>query len=126
MTAWSLWNARNWFHFEQRQTHPTVILRGATSLLDEYQNAIVLTYQLYFTPFPSLVSLLALYLSVFPENLWFNDYICNSLHILIYFYRISVNIKKKIIEKKTQIRVKVYIFSKFCNYYGELTGVGVK
>ena len=36
MSAWSLWNARNRFHFEQVQTHPTVILRGATSLLEEY------------------------------------------------------------------------------------------
>ena len=124
MTAWSLRNARNRFHFEQRQTHPTVIPRGATSLLDEYQNAIILTYQLYLTPFPSFVSLLPLYLTVFPENLWFNDYICNSFHILIYFYRITVKKKKK--KKKTQIHVKVYIFSKFCNYYGELTGVGVK
>ena len=37
MIAWSLWNARNRFHFEHVQTHPTVILRVATSLLEEYQ-----------------------------------------------------------------------------------------
>ena len=37
MIAWSLWNARNRFHFERVQTHPTVILRVATSLLEEYQ-----------------------------------------------------------------------------------------
>ena len=37
MTSWSLWNARNCFHFEKQQTHPEAILRVATSLLDEYQ-----------------------------------------------------------------------------------------
>uniref|UniRef100_A0A7N2LAU1 Uncharacterized protein n=1 Tax=Quercus lobata TaxID=97700 RepID=A0A7N2LAU1_QUELO len=37
MIAWSLWNARNRSHFEHVQTHPTVILRVATSLLEEYQ-----------------------------------------------------------------------------------------
>ena len=123
MTACSLWNARNRFHFKQRQTHPTVILRGATSLLDEYQNAIILTYQLYLTPFPSFVSLLPLYLTVFPENLWFNDYICNSLHILIYFYRISVKKKKK--KKNPNTCKSLYIFH-VLQLLWELTGVGVK
>lgn len=37
MTAWSLWTARNKFHFEQVQTPPTLIFRRASSLLDEYQ-----------------------------------------------------------------------------------------
>ena len=37
MTAWSLWTARNKFHFEQVQTPPTMIFRRASSLLDKYQ-----------------------------------------------------------------------------------------
>ena len=37
MIAWLLWNARNRFHFEHVPTHPTVILREATSLVEEYQ-----------------------------------------------------------------------------------------
>ena len=37
MIAWSLWNARNRFHFEQCQTQPNAIFKAATSLLEEYQ-----------------------------------------------------------------------------------------
>jgi len=37
MIAWSLWNARNKFHFEQVQTHPMMIFQKASSLLEEYQ-----------------------------------------------------------------------------------------
>ena len=37
MISWALWNARNKYHFKDVKSHPTTILRGATSLLDEYQ-----------------------------------------------------------------------------------------
>ena len=37
MMAWSIWNARNRFHFEAKQSQPSDILRGATSLLQDYQ-----------------------------------------------------------------------------------------
>ena len=37
MVSWSIWNARNKFHFEQVQTSPNVILKGASSLLEEYK-----------------------------------------------------------------------------------------
>nr|POE66505.1 hypothetical protein CFP56_68421 [Quercus suber] len=35
MLSWALWNARNRYHFESFQSHPTAILQGATSLLDD-------------------------------------------------------------------------------------------
>ena len=35
--AWSIWNARNKFYFEQNQVHPNLILSGAYRLLDEFQ-----------------------------------------------------------------------------------------
>uniref|UniRef100_A0A7N2N2W0 Reverse transcriptase zinc-binding domain-containing protein n=2 Tax=Quercus lobata TaxID=97700 RepID=A0A7N2N2W0_QUELO len=37
MLSWALWNARNRYHFESLHSHPTAILQGATSLLDDYQ-----------------------------------------------------------------------------------------
>lgn len=37
MTVWSLRNARNKFHFEHIQTHPMMIVRRASSLLEEYR-----------------------------------------------------------------------------------------
>lgn len=37
MIAWAIWNARNKCCFEDTQTRPEVILRGATSFLHEYQ-----------------------------------------------------------------------------------------
>ena len=37
MISWALRNVRNIYHFESLQSHPTTILRGATSLLDDYQ-----------------------------------------------------------------------------------------
>jgi len=37
MVAWSIWNARNRVHFEVIQTPPHAILKGATSLLKDYQ-----------------------------------------------------------------------------------------
>ena len=36
-TVWAIWNARNKVIFEQFQTHPKIILEGATGLLEEYQ-----------------------------------------------------------------------------------------
>uniref|UniRef100_A0A7N2LR74 Uncharacterized protein n=1 Tax=Quercus lobata TaxID=97700 RepID=A0A7N2LR74_QUELO len=35
--SWSIWNARNRYHFEAKQSQPSDILRGATSLLQDYQ-----------------------------------------------------------------------------------------
>ncbi|KAL4652213.1 hypothetical protein ACB092_01G217300 [Castanea dentata] len=60
MTTWSLWNARNRFHYEKTQTHRNMILRGASSLLEEYQrltavlapwpiNTLVCVYPIRFT-----------------------------------------------------------------------------
>ena len=37
MVAWSIWNAWNRVHFEAIQTPPHAILKGATSLLKDYQ-----------------------------------------------------------------------------------------
>ena len=37
MVAWSIWNARNRFHFEAKQSQLSDILRGATSLVQDYQ-----------------------------------------------------------------------------------------
>ena len=37
MFSWSIWNARNKFLFEQVQTPPCVIFKGASSLLEEYK-----------------------------------------------------------------------------------------
>ena len=37
MISWSLWNARNRFHFDHLQSHPDMIVQSATSLLEEYQ-----------------------------------------------------------------------------------------
>ena len=37
MISWSLWNARNHFHFDHLQSHPDMIVQSATSLLEEYQ-----------------------------------------------------------------------------------------
>ena len=36
MISWALWNVRNKYHFKSLQSHPTTILQGATSLLDDY------------------------------------------------------------------------------------------
>ena len=41
MISWSLWNARNKFHFEQVQIHPAGIHRGAMAFLEEYQRHMV-------------------------------------------------------------------------------------
>lgn len=41
VTAWSIWNARNTFYFEQVQTHPRAILEGAGGLFEEYQRLMV-------------------------------------------------------------------------------------
>ena len=38
MISWALRNVRNIYHFESLQSHPTAILQGATSLLDDYQH----------------------------------------------------------------------------------------
>lgn len=35
--VWATWNVRNIFYFEQFQTHPKVILEGASGLIEEYQ-----------------------------------------------------------------------------------------
>ncbi|XP_075670149.1 uncharacterized protein LOC142639906 [Castanea sativa] len=37
MVAWSIWNARNRYHSEAKQSQPSDILHGATSLLQDYQ-----------------------------------------------------------------------------------------
>ena len=37
VTAWAIWNVRNRLSFEHFQTHPKVILKLASSLVDEYQ-----------------------------------------------------------------------------------------
>ena len=37
MVSRSIWNARNRYHFEAKQSQPSDILRGATSLLQVYQ-----------------------------------------------------------------------------------------
>ncbi|KAL0002033.1 hypothetical protein SO802_015814 [Lithocarpus litseifolius] len=37
MVSWSIWNARNRFHFEKKQSTPSDILQGVTTLLQEYQ-----------------------------------------------------------------------------------------
>lgn len=37
MVSWSIWNARNCFLFEKKQSMPSDILQGATNLLQEYQ-----------------------------------------------------------------------------------------
>ncbi|KAK9993078.1 hypothetical protein SO802_022781 [Lithocarpus litseifolius] len=37
MVAWSIWNARSRLQFEAAQTPPQIILKGAVSLLEEYQ-----------------------------------------------------------------------------------------
>uniref|UniRef100_A0A7N2KTY1 Reverse transcriptase zinc-binding domain-containing protein n=1 Tax=Quercus lobata TaxID=97700 RepID=A0A7N2KTY1_QUELO len=37
MLSLALCNARSRYHFESLQSHPTTILQGATSLLDDYQ-----------------------------------------------------------------------------------------
>ena len=37
MVSWSIWNARNRFHFEEKQSMPSDILHGATTLLQKYQ-----------------------------------------------------------------------------------------
>ncbi|XP_075655192.1 uncharacterized protein LOC142625413 [Castanea sativa] len=36
MVAWSIWNARNRFYFEDTQSQPSDILKGATTLLQDY------------------------------------------------------------------------------------------
>ena len=38
--AWAIWNARNRFCFENLQTQPEIILRGAISFLHEYQELV--------------------------------------------------------------------------------------
>uniref|UniRef100_A0A7N2R2K7 Uncharacterized protein n=1 Tax=Quercus lobata TaxID=97700 RepID=A0A7N2R2K7_QUELO len=37
IVAWSIWNTRNQFCFEAKQSQPSDILRGATTLLQDYQ-----------------------------------------------------------------------------------------
>ena len=37
ITSWAIWNTRNKFYFEDTQLRSKAILRGATSLLDDYQ-----------------------------------------------------------------------------------------
>lgn len=37
MVTWSIWNARNRFHFEATQTPPHAILKGPVSLMEDYQ-----------------------------------------------------------------------------------------
>lgn len=37
IVAWSVWNARNRFCFEAKQSRLSDILRGATTLLQDYQ-----------------------------------------------------------------------------------------
>uniref|UniRef100_A0A7N2N1J2 Uncharacterized protein n=1 Tax=Quercus lobata TaxID=97700 RepID=A0A7N2N1J2_QUELO len=35
--AWSIWNARNRFCFEEKQSQPKDILQAATTLMQDYQ-----------------------------------------------------------------------------------------
>ena len=35
--SWSIWNARNRYLFDKKQSQPSDILQGALSLLQEYQ-----------------------------------------------------------------------------------------
>ena len=35
--SWAIWNTKNKYYFEHTQAQPEAILRGASSLLDEYQ-----------------------------------------------------------------------------------------
>ena len=37
IVSWAIWNARNRFHFEEKQSMPNDILHGAMTLLQEYQ-----------------------------------------------------------------------------------------
>ena len=37
MVSWSIWNARNRFYFERKQSQPADILHGAMTLLQDYQ-----------------------------------------------------------------------------------------
>ena len=37
MVAWSIWNARNQFYFEKKQSQLGDVLHGATTLLQDYQ-----------------------------------------------------------------------------------------
>nr|POE70889.1 putative ribonuclease h protein [Quercus suber] len=37
IVSWAIWNARNRFHFEEKQSIPNDILHGVISLLQEYQ-----------------------------------------------------------------------------------------
>ena len=36
IVSWAIWNARNRFHFEEKQSMPNDILHGAMTLLQEY------------------------------------------------------------------------------------------
>lgn len=40
ITSWAIWNARNKYYFEDTQAQLEAILRGATSLLDEYKTLV--------------------------------------------------------------------------------------
>lgn len=37
IVSWAIWNARNKYLFDRKQTHPRDILRGAMTLLQDYQ-----------------------------------------------------------------------------------------
>ena len=37
IVSWAIWNARNRYLFDRKQTHPSNILLGAMTLLQEYQ-----------------------------------------------------------------------------------------
>ena len=37
IVSWAIWNARNRYLFDRKQTHPSDIFRGAMTLLQEYQ-----------------------------------------------------------------------------------------
>ena len=47
MVSWAIWNARNTFFIERRQSQAKEILDGAVGFLDEYQKLMTAQRQLH-------------------------------------------------------------------------------
>ena len=47
MVSWAIWNARNTFFIERRQSQAKEILDGVVGFLDEYQELMTAQRQLY-------------------------------------------------------------------------------
>ena len=139
MVSWSIWNARNRFHFEEKKSMPSDILHGATNLPQEYQGlcrtststweyakahkgySFLKFLKLSFSPLILWVLFLrvAVFMlntrsysgTVYVSSIGF-EHSCKPFHAIYIFY-LSLSLKKKKYIKKLIVKLAIYRFPKF-------------